>query len=160
VSGIVHGVVVAAVLALAGCGSSSPTPASGVTGDITVFAAASLTETFTRLGEDFEAAHPGTKVKFNFAGSSALAQQLNRGAPADVFASAAPANMKQVTDTGTITDTPTTFARNQLTIAVPKGNPGRSPDCRTSRWRTRRSPCARSRCRAARRRRRCSRQPG
>ncbi|WP_414672438.1 molybdate ABC transporter substrate-binding protein [Lentzea sp.] len=115
----------AAVLALAGCGSSAPTPASGVTGDITVFAAASLTETFTQLGEDFEAAHPGTKVEFNFAGSSALAQQLNQGAPADVFASAAPANMKQATDTGTITDTPTTFARNELAIAVPKGNPGR-----------------------------------
>jgi molybdate transport system substrate-binding protein len=125
VSRIVHGLVVAALLALAGCGSSSPAPASGVTGDITVFAAASLTETFTRLGKDFEAGNPGTKVRFNFAGSSALAQQLNQGAPADVFASAAPANMKQVTDTGTITDTPTTFARNQLEIAVQKGNPGK-----------------------------------
>ncbi|HEX7306459.1 molybdate ABC transporter substrate-binding protein [Lentzea sp.] len=126
-------VTAAAALALAGCGSGAQTTtsssttseASKVTGDITVFAAASLTETFTRLGKDFEAANPGTKVKFNFAGSSALAQQLNQGAPADVFASAAPANMKQVTDTGTITGTPTTFVRNKLEIAVPKGNPGK-----------------------------------
>ncbi|MFJ8957994.1 molybdate ABC transporter substrate-binding protein [Lentzea sp. NPDC102401] len=125
-------VVASAALVLAGCGSGqqAAAPASGsetptVTGDVTVFAAASLTETFTKLGEDFEAAHPGTKVKFNFGGSSALAQQLNQGAPADVFASAAPANMKQVTDTRTITDAPRTFARNRLAIAVPKGNPGR-----------------------------------
>ncbi|GHH27672.1 molybdate ABC transporter substrate-binding protein [Lentzea cavernae] len=121
----------AAALALAGCGQqtgSTPAPGSGapeVTGNVTVFAAASLTETFTQLGEDFEAANPGTKVRFNFGGSSALAQQLNQGAPADVFASAAPANMKQVTDTRTVTDAPRTFAKNRLAIAVPKGNPGR-----------------------------------
>ncbi|MCX2955126.1 molybdate ABC transporter substrate-binding protein [Lentzea sp. NEAU-D7] len=120
-------VAVSAALVLAGCGSGDrPATASGtVTGDVTVFAAASLTETFTRLGDDFEAAHPGTRVRFNFGGSSALAQQLGQGAPADVFASAAPANMKQVTDTKTITDAPRTFARNRLAIAVPKGNPGR-----------------------------------
>ncbi|MDX8028630.1 molybdate ABC transporter substrate-binding protein [Lentzea sp. BCCO 10_0856] len=119
---------VAAALVLAGCGS--PTPAAtptgtGVTGGITVFAAASLTESFKTLGKEFEAANPGSKVTFNFAGSSALAQQINQGAPADVFASAAPANMKQVTDTGAITAAPTTFAKNSLQIAVPKGNPGR-----------------------------------
>ena len=67
---------------------------------VTVFAAASLTESFTTIGKDFEAANPGTKVTFNFAGSSALATQINQGAPADVFASAAPANMKTVTDAG------------------------------------------------------------
>ncbi|USX54586.1 molybdate ABC transporter substrate-binding protein [Lentzea sp. HUAS12] len=126
-SRIVTGVLGLA-LVLAGCGQQAASTSSGsqaVTGNVTVFAAASLTETFTRLGEDFEAAHPGTKVKFNFGGSSALAQQLDQGAPADVFASAAPANMKQVTDTGTITDAPRTFAKNTLQIAVPKGNPGR-----------------------------------
>ncbi|MFD4673381.1 molybdate ABC transporter substrate-binding protein [Lentzea sp. NPDC058450] len=125
--------VASAALVLAGCGSgqqTSSTPTSGseapkVTGDVTVFAAASLTETFTQLGKDFEAANPGTKVKFNFGGSSALAQQLNQGAPADVFASAAPANMKQVTDSKTITDAPKTFVKNTLQIAVPKGNPGK-----------------------------------
>ena len=94
-----------------------------MTGTVTVFAAASLTESFTQIGKDFEAANPGAKVTFNFAGSSALATQINQGAPADVFASAAPANMKTVTDAGNADGTPTTFVRNQLVIAVPKGNP-------------------------------------
>jgi molybdate transport system substrate-binding protein len=121
-----------AALALVGCASetapsatSGSSAASTVSGRITVFAAASLTESFTRLGADFEAANPGAKVTFNFAGSSALAQQINSGAPADVFASAAPANMKQVTDTGAATGAPPVFVRNKLQIAVPRGNPGK-----------------------------------
>jgi molybdate transport system substrate-binding protein len=124
----------AVVLAVAGCGGGStadagggsPQPGSssaGVTGSVTVFAAASLTESFTQIGKDFEVANPGSKVTFNFAGSSALATQINQGAPADVFASAAPANMKSVTDAGNADGTPTTFVKNQLVIAVPKGNP-------------------------------------
>jgi molybdate transport system substrate-binding protein len=105
-----------ASIALAGCGSTAATgPAAG---EVTVFAAASLTETFTQLGKDFEAATPGTKVKFNFGGSSALAQQINQGAPADVFASASPATMEQVAGTGAVT-----FVRNKLEIAVGKGDP-------------------------------------
>ncbi|MEU4216801.1 molybdate ABC transporter substrate-binding protein [Actinoplanes sp. NPDC026623] len=102
-----------------GAGSSS----AGVTGPVTVFAAASLTESFTRIGKDFEASYPGTKVTFNFAGSSALATQINQGAPADGFASAAPAPMKTVTDAGNAEGTPTTFVKNQLVIAVQEGNP-------------------------------------
>lgn len=117
----------AATLSLTGCGSSDPEPAAlgtgQVGGTVTVFAAASLTESFTQLGKDFEAAHPGTKVVFNFGGSSGLAQQINQGAPADVFASASPTNMKQVVDSGAATAQPTTFVRNRLQIAVPKGNP-------------------------------------
>ncbi|MBB5960135.1 molybdate transport system substrate-binding protein [Saccharothrix tamanrassetensis] len=113
----------AAALSLVGCGSTQQ--ASGVTGDVTVFAAASLTGTFTELGRRFEAAHPGVRVRLNFAGSSALAQQINQGAPVDVFASAAPANLEQVADAGGITATPAVFARNRLRIAVPKGNPGK-----------------------------------
>jgi molybdate transport system substrate-binding protein len=96
---------------------------AGVTGTVTVFAAASLTGSFTTIGKDFEAANPGAKVTFNFAGSSALATQINQGAPVDVFASAAPANMKAVTDAGNGDGTPVTFVKNQLVIAVPKGNP-------------------------------------
>ena len=123
-------VLLGAALALAGCageGGTSPPPAgssaSTVTGNVTVFAAASLTESFTQIGRDFEAANPGSKVTFSFLGSSALATQINQGAPADVFASAAPANMTTVTGAGNADGTPTTFARNQLVIAVPKGNP-------------------------------------
>jgi len=117
-------------LGVAGCGDggggggaapAGSTPAVG--GPVTVFAAASLTESFTRIGKDFEAAHPGTTVTFSFAGSSALATQINQGAPADVFASAAPANMATVTEAGNAGGAPRVFARNQLVIAVPKGNP-------------------------------------
>jgi molybdate transport system substrate-binding protein len=125
------------LLLLTGCGSDSGTDTAGaaspqtgstaatatVTGTVTVFAAASLTESFTKIGKDFEAANPGATVKFSFAGSSTLANQINQGAPADVFASAAPANMKTVTDAGNGDSTATTFVRNQLVIAVPKGNP-------------------------------------
>ncbi|HET6743108.1 MAG TPA: molybdate ABC transporter substrate-binding protein [Kribbella sp.] len=118
-----------AAFALAGCGADTPatsSPSSNsssatLSGEVNVFAAASLTGTFTQLGKDFEAAHPGVKVRLNFAGSSALAQQINQGAPADVFASAAPKNMDDVQDKGT----PTTFVKNTLEIAVPKGNPGK-----------------------------------
>ncbi|MGC5022501.1 molybdate ABC transporter substrate-binding protein [Micromonospora sp. DT47] len=117
---------VLATLALAGCGGGSTAPsgdADAVTGTVTVFAAASLTESFTTLGRQFEAAHPGATVTFNFAGSSALATQINQGAPADVFAAAAATNMATVTEAGNAEGAPAAFARNQLVIAVPKGNP-------------------------------------
>ncbi|MEV4623175.1 molybdate ABC transporter substrate-binding protein [Asanoa sp. NPDC049573] len=116
------GAALAAVTAaaLTACGSDSDSAASG---PITVFAAASLTGSFTQIGKDFEAANPGTTVTFSFAGSSALATQIDQGAPADVFAAAAPANMKTVTDAGNADGTPQNFVKNQLVIAVPKGNP-------------------------------------
>ncbi|MEH1122921.1 molybdate ABC transporter substrate-binding protein [Micromonospora sp. CPCC 206061] len=104
------------MLGASGCGDDAG--ATG-TGAVTVFAAASLTEPFTTIGKDFEAANPGLTVRFNFAGSSALATQINQGAPAHVFASASPANMKAVTTDGT----PETFVENQLVIAVPEANP-------------------------------------
>jgi len=117
-----------AALTFAGCGDDTPAASSpsssstpSLSGTINVFAAASLTGTFTQLGKDFEKANPGVKVTFNFAGSSALAQQINQGAPADVFASASPKNMDQVTDK----NAPTVFVTNTLEIAVPKGNPGK-----------------------------------
>jgi molybdate transport system substrate-binding protein len=114
----------------AGCGGSSGgTPAASgtsgakLTGTITVLAASSLTESFTALGKTFEAQHPGTKVQFSFAASSELATQITGGAPADVFASASPATMQQVSDAGDVTGTPKVFVRNALEIAVPSGNP-------------------------------------
>ncbi|WP_067687118.1 molybdate ABC transporter substrate-binding protein [Nocardia jejuensis] len=115
-------------VSVAGCGSaddkSAPAAGDGLSGTVTVFAAASLTETFTELGHQFEAAHPGVKVVYSFGASSALAEQIKQGAPADVFASAAPKNMQQVVDAGEVTGSPATFAHNRLEIAVPKGNPG------------------------------------
>ncbi len=114
----------ATVVASTGC-SDEPVPRhpNGIGGTVTVFAAASLTETFTELGKRFEAAHPGVRVVYSFGASSALAEQIVQGAPADVFASAAPKNMQQVVDKGEVTAAPATFARNRLEIAVPKGNP-------------------------------------
>jgi molybdate transport system substrate-binding protein len=104
--------------ASAGAGGFAP-----VKGNLTVLAAASLTETFNRIGKDFEAANPGTKVTLSYGGSSGLAQQITSGAPADVFASASPATMKTVTDAGDAAGTPVTFVKNQLVIAVAKGDP-------------------------------------
>ncbi|MFF0248939.1 molybdate ABC transporter substrate-binding protein [Streptosporangium sandarakinum] len=123
------------VLGLSGCGSGGPdasasasAPAAGAgTKEVTVFAAASLTGTFTELGRTFEAAHPGTTVKFNFGSSATLAQQITQGAPVDVFAAASPATMKTVTDASPA-GSPTTFARNKLQIAVPKDNPAKVDD--------------------------------
>jgi len=90
--------------------------------DLTIFAAASLTEAFTEMGEAFEAANPDVAVTFNFAASSALAQQLNEGGGADVFVSADEANMKKVTNAGNASASEV-IARNRLTILVERGNP-------------------------------------
>lgn len=121
------GLVLAAASATAACGGDGTAQpgasVSGISGDVTVFAAASLTESFTKLGKEFESANPGAKVIFNFAGSSALANQITQGAPADVFAAASPATMKTVVDAGDADGAPTVFVKNQLVIAVPKGNP-------------------------------------
>jgi molybdate transport system substrate-binding protein len=105
--------------------SSAPAPAPGGSGGgtLTVYAAASLTESFNALGKQFESAHPGVTVKFDFEGSSALVQKLDNGAKADVFASADQANMDKATQGGVIDGRPTVFATNKLTIAVAKGNP-------------------------------------
>lgn len=112
---------VALALPLAGCGTpTSPT--------LTVFAAASLTEVFTALGEQFEDAHPGVSVRFSFGGSSDLAAQVVEGAPADVFAAADAATMARVTDADLTTEAPTPFATNTLTIVTPSDNPARITD--------------------------------
>jgi len=123
-------------LAVAGCSSSttsstlsaSSSPAAAAsssaatTGTITVFAAASLTGTFTELGKQFKAAHQGDTVKFSFGASSTLATQITDGAPADVFASAAPKNMETVVSAGDASN-PQNFAKNTAEVAVPPSNP-------------------------------------
>lgn len=111
ISAVAAGLAVAA----AGCGSSTPTAPSASAGTITVFAAASLTGALSTLGRRFEAAHPGTTVRFSFGASSTLAQQILAGAPADVFASAATKNMMQV---AAEVDTPVDFASNTAQVAV------------------------------------------
>ncbi|MFD5522139.1 molybdate ABC transporter substrate-binding protein [Streptomyces sp. NPDC127066] len=130
------GVGAAALLALSACsssgssdsaekpkGSASASSSPKLSGTVTVFAAASLKESFTALGEQFEKAHPGTEVTFSFGGSDSLAASITGGAPADVFAAASPKTMAIVTDKGDAAATPETFVRNQLEIATLPGNP-------------------------------------
>src|SRR5689334_12703160 len=137
----VTGAGAAALLALSACSSSdsdsstksdpsASASSSGksdksdkLSGTVTVFAAASLKESFTTLGKEFEKAHPGTKVTFSFGGSDSLAASITGGAPADVFTSASPKTMAIVTGKNDNATEPVTFVRNQLEIATLPGNP-------------------------------------
>ncbi len=92
-------------------------------GEITVFAAASLTESFDAMAKQFQKKYPNVDVRFNYDASSNLATQINQGAPADVFASADEDNLQKAIDAGTVTPPPVVFAKNRLEIAVEKGNP-------------------------------------
>jgi len=92
-----------------------------VSGTVNVFAAASLKEAFTKIGKQFEAAHPGVNLAFNFGPSSGLATQITQGAPADVFASASTKNMDQVVTAGEAAS-PVNFAGNVMEVAVPAKN--------------------------------------
>jgi len=112
-------VVLPLVLLTAGCGGGGGGGGGGQT-EIKVFAAASLTAAFNKLGEDYATANPGTRVTFNFAGSQALATQIRQGAPADVFASADVTSMDKVKD---LVSLPRVFASNRLQIIVATGNP-------------------------------------
>jgi molybdate transport system substrate-binding protein len=117
--------VAVAALAIVALGPARPALATGEkpSGEITVFAAASLTESFDAIAKQFEKRYPDVSVKFNFDSSSNLAAQIQQGAPADVFASADEANLQKVIDSGDITVIPAVFAKNRLEIAVEKGNP-------------------------------------
>ena len=121
--------VVAVALALAACSSStsststSATTTGGLSGAITVSAAASLTETFTALGKSFEQAHGGTTIHFNFGSSAALVTQIQQGSSADVFASASSKTMDDLVSSGNVQGQPTVFAKNKLEIVVKPGNP-------------------------------------
>lgn len=114
------------VLLVGGCGSpTTVSPAGtngGLTGPLTVFAAASLTDPFNAAKGPLAAANAGLAVTYSFAGSNALVTQITQGAPADVVASADTANMDRLVDAGLVS-TPVTFARNRLQIAVAAGNP-------------------------------------
>lgn len=117
---------------VAGCAPGGPAPATtpatdegdALAGALVVQAAASLTGSLDEVARGFEAAHPGVTVTVAYGGSSALAQQIVGGAPADVFASASDATMRTVVDAGEAAADPRVFARNALEVAVPPGNPG------------------------------------
>ncbi|MCZ2858932.1 molybdate ABC transporter substrate-binding protein [Blastococcus sp. VKM Ac-2987] len=129
------GALLVAGLVLGGCGSAAGDAPPGVaeggpagpgdpgmTGTLTVLAAASLTDVFADLEEQLEAANPQLEVRFSFAGSSTLAAQVLQGAPADVLATADEAQMARVADAGQVAD-PAVFAENPLVLVVPAGNP-------------------------------------
>lgn len=120
--------VVGVTALLAACGGGSGGTAAAPTtsaapATLTVLAAASLTESFNTLGQQFESAHPGVTVRFSYGGSPALAAQIVQGSPADLFAAASDATMKTVTDAALTAAAPTKFATNVLEIATPPGNP-------------------------------------
>lgn len=119
---VLPAVLAALLLApLAACGGDD----EGSQGDsvLTVYAAASLTETFQEIAGEFEKTHDGVDVKLDFGGSSDLVTQIQSGAPADVFASADTANMDKLVHAGLAGADPRDFATNTLEIAVPPGNP-------------------------------------
>jgi len=92
-------------------------PAQAV--DITVSAAASLSNAFRDIAPLFEAAHPGSKLQLNFGASGALLQQIAKGAPADVFASADPETMDMAAQQGLVKQGRRDFAANTLVVIVP-----------------------------------------
>lgn len=124
--GVLLAVLVAACArgqAAAPSDAASPASSASVSGVVTVFAAASLTDAFEALAEQFQQAHPDVSVAFNVASSSTLATQIAEGAPADVFASADQTRMEVVDDADMVAGDPVVFAGNSLQIAVEQGNP-------------------------------------
>jgi molybdate transport system substrate-binding protein len=138
-----HGLVLAALVLLAAALACSPPTGTGsprggpaapsagagaqaaapVSGEVLVFAAASLTDAFKEIGAAFEAACPGSRVTFNFGASSQLRTQLEQGAQADVFASADQLQMDRARDAGVIAGSDRVFARNRLVVIAPRSNP-------------------------------------
>jgi molybdate transport system substrate-binding protein len=118
-----------AILILTACSPSTIVPPStqsnlSGTGTLTVFAAGSLSQSFSEIGALFESQHPGVKVNFNYANASALEQQIAQGAPADVFASSAEKFMDQAVQTGRVNkEDVRVFATNKMTVIYPKNNP-------------------------------------
>jgi molybdate transport system substrate-binding protein len=106
----------------AGVGNANTSSGSKLSGSLTVYAAASLTEAFDTIKAQFERAHPGTSVKVTYGASSDLATQITQGAPVDVFASASTKNMDAVVSANDASS-PTNFVSNTLEIAVPPRNP-------------------------------------
>ena len=119
---LASGLLLAVAACAGGTEAASPSAGGRISGELRVYAAASLTEAFTRLGLAFEDEHPGAGVTFNFAASSALVRQIREGAPADVFASADEESMRTVVAAGRASR-PAEMARNRLAILVEAGNP-------------------------------------
>lgn len=105
--------------------SAAAATAAPLRGELTVFAAASLTDAFNEIGAEFQKEHPGVTPKFNFAASSALRTQLEQGAPADLFASADQIQMDNAKKAGVVEGTDRLFVKNKLVVIHPTSNPGK-----------------------------------
>lgn len=117
-------VLAASGLLVSACSSgSSSNSASEASTTITVGAASSLTDVLISIGDAFTQSHPSIQVRFSFAASSAIAEQIAQGAPLDAFASAGTTSMQPVSDSGLVNGV-SAFASNSLQIATPPGNPG------------------------------------
>lgn len=130
-----------AVVTLAACSAPAPSASDqtaaaasplasyyglGQAADLTVFAAASLTDAFREVGGAFERAYPGSRVSFNFAGSQQLALQIEQGAQADVLATADQRTLDRLVAAGFIDPADAvTFAHNRMVVILPADNPGR-----------------------------------
>jgi molybdate transport system substrate-binding protein len=116
--------VLVAVVALSASGCGSDDNGGGGKTKLVVFAASSLTETFTTMEKGFEKAHPDVDVVTSFDSSSTLVGQIQNGAKADVMATADEESMQPLVDKGDVKGAPTTFGTNQLIVVTPKDNPG------------------------------------
>ena len=122
--------LLALAIVVAGCGAGSGGGSGGSGGGgnkeggtLTILAASSLTDAFRELGNTFEKENPGTTVKTSLGASSDLLVQIQQGAPADVFASAAEEEMDTAKKDGLVAGKPEIFVKNREVIMVPKGNP-------------------------------------
>lgn len=115
---------------LVGGGSGLAQEASRPSGELIVFAAASLTEPFTDIGKRLEMSYPGLKVVYNFGGSPALRSQLEQGAHADIFVSADAVQMDLAAKNGVVQGEAPIFVKNRLVVIVPKANPGKVTEFR------------------------------
>jgi molybdate transport system substrate-binding protein len=116
---LLSAIAVIIVLGLASCNSGGQDQPV----ELTVFAAASLTDAMNELSNTYQATHPDIRIVRNFASSSTLAAQLVEGMQADVFASANETQMQNAVTAGRITGQPQIFATNRLTAIVPLDNP-------------------------------------
>jgi molybdate transport system substrate-binding protein len=118
--------IVAIALVIVACSSGTREAPAG--GEVTVFAASSLTDAFRRAGDEVTKANPGMDFIFSFGSSSTLATQITNGAPADVFASADETSMQKVIDASLVDGEAAFFAGNRLAIVVARGNPKKITD--------------------------------
>ena len=121
--------ILAVAVVLTGCGGRAASGADdeggggGGEATLTVLAASSLTDAFGELEKVFEERHPGVEVRQSFESSSTLLTQIQQGAPADVFASAAEEEMEAAVEDGLVAGAPEVFVRNREVVMVPEDNP-------------------------------------